>query len=57
MSTQRVELMEKYTAAVKELGVIKSQNRELTKTISCQQNLRKQDTEKMGEIEQVSYYH
>jgi len=54
MSTQRVEIMSKYTASVKELGEVKTQNRELTKTISCQQNLRKQDTVKMDEIEVIT---
>jgi len=54
MSTQRVEIMSKYTATVKELGEIKNENRELSKTISCQQSLRRQDTEKMGEIEVIT---
>lgn len=54
LTCQRAQVLEKYSAAIKQVGCLKNENRELSKAVNCQRSLRKQDTDKIGEIEQLT---
>jgi len=54
LTNQRTQLLEKYGLAIKQLGVIKNENRALSRSLQCQSQAYKQDTERIDEIEELT---
>lgn len=54
LTKQRQELLEKYHIAIKQLGAIKGENRRLSKDIESQRSMRKQEHDKIGEIDELT---